>query len=63
MLGRTRIFVVALALLAPVVTAGPVGSADRDRREERAQGKRHSQPAGNMPARFVAEAGGRILDE
>lgn len=61
-LGRTRIFVVALALLAPVVVAaGPAGSADRDRREERAQGKRHSRPAGGMPARFVAEAGGRVV--
>lgn len=61
MLGRTRIFVVALALLAVVVVAGPAGSADRDRREERAQGKRHSHPAGDMPARFVAEAGGRVV--
>ena len=62
MLGRARIFVVVLALLSPVLAAaGPAGSADRDRREERAQGKRHSHPAGDMPARFVAEAGGRIV--
>lgn len=61
MLGRTRIFVVALALLAPLgVAAGPAGSADRDRGEERAQGQRRSQPAGDMPARFVAETGGRV---
>jgi dipeptidyl aminopeptidase/acylaminoacyl peptidase len=61
-LGRTRIFVVALTLLGPVLVAGsPAGSADRDRSEERAQGKRHSHPAGGMPARFVAESGGRIV--
>jgi hypothetical protein len=60
-LGRTRIFVVALALLGPVVMAGtPAGSADRNRSEERAQGKRRSRPAGDMPARFVTESGGRI---
>lgn len=62
MLGRTRILVVALALLGPVLVAGdPARSADRDRGEERAQGKRHSHPAGDMPARFVAETGGRIV--
>lgn len=61
MLGRTRIIAVALTVLAPVVLAGgPAGSADRDRGRERTSGKRHSQPPGDMPARFVAETGGRI---
>lgn len=51
-----------LTVLAPAVMAGtPAGSADRNRSEERAQGKRHSHPAGGMPARFVAESGGRLV--
>lgn len=43
-----------------VATGGPAGSADRNRDQERASGKRHSEPAGEMPARFVAEVRGRI---
>jgi dipeptidyl aminopeptidase/acylaminoacyl peptidase len=54
--------VAVLTLVGTVgVTAGPAGSADRKRDQERAAGKRHSQAAADMPARFVAEADGRIV--
>ena len=54
--------VAALTLCATVVaTGGPAGSADRKRDSERASGKRHSEAADDMPARFVAEADGRVV--
>lgn len=70
MLGKKHVFVVVLAMVGSIVaTGGPAGSADRDRHrphhrdKERQAGKRHQgHPAGQgMPARFVAEAGGRIV--
>lgn len=60
-----RVAPLAVAVLILVgavgVTAGPAGSADRKRDRERAEGKRHSEAAGDMPARFVAETDGRIV--
>jgi dipeptidyl aminopeptidase/acylaminoacyl peptidase len=54
--------VAALTVCGTVVaTGGPAGSADRTRDHERASGKRHSEAADDMPARFVAEADGRIV--
>lgn len=55
---------VAVAVLTVVgslvATGDPAGSASRNGDRERASGKQPSEPAGDMPARFVAEGRGRI---